>query len=146
MKTDQPPMVYSNLPLPPGRILRREIEYRGVSRNELASQMGCSAQLVDDIINADTPVTPEIASLIEKALGIKAYLWTNLEASYRATLAHNDLVAREGPIHDCHMGENCPARQTYEDDEDDEDEYTYTHDEQPSRASILRDEGEPNRA
>ena len=88
MKTEHP-RVYSNDPLPPGRILRREIEYRGVSRNELARQMGRPVELVNGVINADIPVTPDIARAIEKALGIKAYLWTNLEASYRATLAHN---------------------------------------------------------
>lgn len=134
-------MVYSNHPLSPGRILRREIEYRGISQNDLANQMGCSAQLVDDIINADTPVTPEIAGAIEKALGIKAYLWTNLEASYRATIAHNELIEREGPIHDCHMGEECPTQQNYEDDEDEDDEFAYGYDERPSSAGILRDEG-----
>ena len=102
--------------------------------------MGCSVQLVDDFINADIPVTQEIADAIEDALGIKAYLWTNLESSYQATIAHNDLVARDGLEHVCDLGEDCPSRQTYDDEDDDEDEFTA--DEQPSRANILMDEGE----
>ena len=96
---------------------------------------------MDDIINADTPVTQEIANAIEKALGIKACLWMNLESSYQATIAHNDLVARDGLDHACDLGEDCPSRQTY-DDEDDDDEDEFTADEQPSRANILMDEEE----
>ena len=134
------PRVYSNQPLPPGRILRREIEHRGISRTNLATQMDTSLEAINGIINADTPVTSEIAIAIEKALNIPAYLWTNLEASYRATLAHNEIVSREGPDHACDLGQECPARQTYDDDEDDEAELT--PDEQPSRANILMDEGE----
>ena len=133
MKTERK-LVSSDHPLPPGRILRREIEYRGVSRNELARQMGRPVELVNRVINADTPVTPDIARAIEKALGIKAYLWTNLEASYRATLAHNKQVAADGPNHTCDLGDDCPTRQTYEEDEDEEDA------EIPAR--MLLDEGE----
>ena len=136
MKTEHP-RVYSNDPLPPGRILRREIEYRGVSRNELARQMGRPVELVNRVINADTPVTPDIARAIEKALGIKAYLWTNLEASYRATLAHNEQVATDGPNHTCDLGEDCPTRQTYDDDEEDE----YEQDAE-IHANFLMDEGD----
>ena len=143
MKTEQP-RVYSNMPLPPGRIIRREIEHRGISRNELADRMDCSVELVNGVINADAPVTPEIARAIEDALEIPAYLWTRLEASYRATLAHNELVERDGLDHACELGDDCPARIAYddEDDDDDEDEYAYRYDEQPASASILRDEGE----
>ena len=97
-------------------------------------------RLVNDIIDASIPVTHDIAADIEKALGIKAYLWTNLEASYRATVAHNDLVAREGPMHECHMGEDCPSRLTHL--EDDEDDGTFTYDDAPSSANVLMDEGE----
>ena len=132
MKTERK-LVSSDHPLPPGRILRREIEYRGVSREELANQMGRPVEVIDHIINADTPVTPDIARAIEKALDIKAYLWLNLEASYRATLAHNKQVAADGPNHTCDLGDDCPTRQTYEEDEDEEAEI-------PAR--MLMDEGE----
>ena len=128
--------VWSNYPVSPGSILKEEIDYRGISHRELATMMGCSKSSVDDIIAAKTAVTPNIATDIEKALGIKAYLWTNLEASYRATLAHNQLVAREGPNHTCDLGDDCPARQTYEEDEDEEDEEA----EIPAR--MLMDDGE----
>ena len=128
MQTEHP-RVYSNAPLPPGRILRREIDYRGISRTELAREMGFSVSLVEDVINADAPVTPEIANAIEQALGIPAYLWTRVEASYRATLAHNEIIEREGPFQNSEL-------------DGDDDDYTYEYDDEPSSASILRDEGE----
>ena len=130
MNTNQP-VDYDTHPLPPGRILRREIDFRGISRDSLADRMGYPVQLVNGIIDEQDPVTPEIASAIECALGIKAYLWTNLEASYRATLAHNDLVDREGA--------ECPNR--IDEDGDDEDEDDYIYDDESSRASVLRDDG-----
>ena len=133
MKTERK-LVSSDHPLPPGRILRREIEYRGVSREELANQMGRPVEVIDHIISADIAVTPCIATDIEKALGINATIWTNLEASYRATLAHNKQVAADGPNHTCDLGDDCPTRQTYEEDEDEEDA------EIPAR--MLMDEGE----
>ena len=133
MKTERK-LVSSDHPLPPGRILRREIEYRGVSREELANQMGRPVEVIDHIISADIAVTACIATDIEKALGINATIWTNLEASYRATLAHNKQVAADGANHTCDLGDDCPTRQTYEEDEDEEDA------EIPAR--MLMDDGE----
>ena len=129
--------VWSNTAIPPGNLLKREIEFRGISRNQLARLMDRTPDEIDDIIEAKTYITPSIADDIEKAIGIKAYFWTGLETTYRATLAHNEVVAREGPTHDCDLGHDCPSRQTYEDDDED-----YIYDEEPSSASILMDEGE----
>ena len=131
--------VWSTFPVSPGSILKEEIDYRGISNRQLSAMMGCSQSLIENIIDEQTPVTAKIAADIENALGIKAYIWLNLEAGFRATLAHNEIVAREGPDHACDLGEECPARQTYDDDEDG---LADTYDEQPSRANILRDEGE----
>ena len=133
MKTERK-LVSSDHPLPPGRILRREIEYRGVSREELANQVGRPVEVIDHIISADIAVTACIATDIEKALGINATIWTNLETSYRATLAHNKQVAADGPNHTCDLGDDCPTRQTYDDDEDD--------DEAEISARMLMDDGE----
>ena len=41
-----------------------------------------------------------------------------MEVGFRATLAHNELVAREGPNHARDLGEDCPSLQTYDDDEE----------------------------
>ena len=91
--------VWSNYPVSPGSILKEEIDYLGISHRELATMMDCSNSLVDDIIAERAPVTSQIAINIEKALGIKAYIWTNLETSYRITLAHNQLAARRPQPH-----------------------------------------------
>ena len=138
--TTEEQLVFSDLPVSPCSVLQEEIEARGISAGQLSSLMGRPIALVLDILDERSAVTPEIADDIENALGIKAYFWLNLEAGFRATLAHNELVARQGPDHTCHLGEDCPSRQTYQDDQDDEDELT--PDEQPSPANIRMDEGE----
>ena len=128
-------LVWSDHPLPPGRVLRREIEAREMTITELAELTRRSSGEIDGVINARVAVTDAIASDLERALGIPAYLWIRLEAGYRATLAHNELVAREGPIHTCDLGENCPTQQTYEDEEDEKEESEIS-------AHMLMDEGE----
>ena len=62
-----------------------------------------------------------------------------MEVGFRATLAHNELVAREGPNHACDLDEDCPTQQTYDDDEADEEESEIS-------AGILMDEGESSLA
>ena len=97
--------------------------------------MGHPQSLIEDIISERTTVTTEIADDIERALGIDSQFWLNMEAGFRATLAHNELVARAGPNHACDLGEDCPTLQTYDDDEADEEESEIS-------AGILMDEGE----
>ena len=127
-------LVFSDLPVSPGSVLLEEIQARGVTAEKLACLMERSVASVLGILDERIPVTPDIATDIEKALGIKAYLWLNLEAGYRATLAHNKQVAADGANHTCDLGDDCPTRQTYDDDEEDE--------EAEIPAQMLMDEGE----
>ena len=79
--------VYSDLPIPPGEILEEELEARGMTQRELAARLGRPAQAVNEIIKAKKAITPETALGLERALGIDAHFWVNLEATYRLTLA-----------------------------------------------------------
>ena len=87
--TTKYPRVWSDLPIPPGEILVEELAARGMTRKELAAQLGCSAQAVDEIIRAEKAITPDTARGLEKVLGIAADFWLNLESTYRLTLARN---------------------------------------------------------
>lgn len=78
--------LFSDLPIPPGENLAEEIEARGMSLEDIASILGMSEQLVADIIRGEQPITGEIASGLEKAIGVRAGFWTGLEANYRETL------------------------------------------------------------
>ena len=80
---------FSDMPIPPGEVLEEELEARGMTQKELAARLDRPAQVINEIIKAKKAITPETAIGLEKALGIDAYFWTNLEGDYRMTLARN---------------------------------------------------------
>ncbi len=88
MTTSNEPL-YSNLAIPPGEGLLEEIEFRGISPQELAATLGLSVDAMNEVITGDRAITPDIAASLESTLDIPAQLWLNLEARYRATIARN---------------------------------------------------------
>ncbi len=83
----------------PGNILKEEIEYRGMSQNDLASLMGRPPEIINDIILGKEEITQTTATEIQEALGISAQFWLNLEATYQVTLAKQEvLVSSTVPI------------------------------------------------
>ena len=80
---------FSDLPVPPGEILAKEIEDRGMTQKELASRLERPAQAINEIIKAKKAITADTAIGLEKALGIEAHYWSRLEADYRMSLARN---------------------------------------------------------
>ena len=82
------PRLFSDLAIPPGETLAEELEVRGMTQEELASRMGCSPQVIDEVVRAEKAIMPEIASALGKALGGSSQFWTNLEEHYRITLEH----------------------------------------------------------
>lgn len=98
--TTEHPRVWSDLPIPPGEALAEELAVRGMTGKELAAQLGRPAEMVDAIIRAEQVIDPDTARGLEKALGIAADFWLNLESTYRLTLARNrereSLAARAG--------------------------------------------------
>jgi addiction module HigA family antidote len=71
----------------PGETLLETLETRGMSQAELARRLGCSVKLVNEIIQAQTVITPEIAGQLEQALRVPASFWLNMEQYYREFLA-----------------------------------------------------------
>ena len=86
--TTKTPRVFSDLAIPPGESLAEELEVRGMTHEELASRMGCSPQVVDEIVRAERAITPDIAAGLGQALGIDGQFWINFEEHYRMTLEH----------------------------------------------------------
>ena len=82
------PHVYPDLAIPPGEVLAEELEVRGMTQQELADRIGCSPQVIDEIVRAERAITPEIATGLGKALGIESQFWINFEEHYRMTLEH----------------------------------------------------------
>jgi len=71
----------------PGKILGETLKARSISQSELASRCGLSEKHVSQIINGKASVSSETALLFERALGIRASLWMNLESSHRLHIA-----------------------------------------------------------
>jgi len=86
LKGVDPRMIANNLtsyePSHPGEILKDEIDYRGISQRKLATKMGVSYSVLNEVLNAKRPVTTEYALLFEAALGIDAEPLVGMQAEY----------------------------------------------------------------
>lgn len=77
----------SDLPVHPGEMLEEEIDFVGMTQQELARRMGRPPQVVNEIIRGKKSVTHDTAVELEKVLGVPAHMWTNLQSTYNFTLA-----------------------------------------------------------
>ncbi len=66
----------------PGEHIKDELEARGMSQKELASKMGVSKSEVSQLVNGHRNISALAAVLLEKALGIDAEFWMNLQVRY----------------------------------------------------------------
>jgi HTH-type transcriptional regulator/antitoxin HigA len=66
----------------PGEHLAEHIETRGWSQAEFARVAGLSPKLVSTIISGDNPVSADTAIKLERVLGVKAYIWTRIQANW----------------------------------------------------------------
>jgi addiction module HigA family antidote len=86
LKGVDPRMIANNLtpyePTHPGEVLKEEIEYRGISQRKLATRMGISYTLLNEVLNCKRPVLTEYALLFEAALGIEADMLVKMQARY----------------------------------------------------------------
>ena len=78
---------YANDMLPgdithPGEILKEELDAREMSQQDLADKIKMSKSEISLLLNGHRNITPSIAVLLEKALGIDAELWMNLQMKY----------------------------------------------------------------
>ena len=89
-----PQMIANNMmpsnPVHPGKLLKEEIEYRGITQKQLAQQMGVSYSVLNEILNGKRPVSIEYALYLEAVLGIDAQLWIQMQADYNLQVAKND--------------------------------------------------------
>jgi HTH-type transcriptional regulator / antitoxin HigA len=66
----------------PGQHLEEYLDFRGWSQAEFHRVSGLSTKLISEIINKKNPVTPETAIVLERVLGLKAYIWLRLQESW----------------------------------------------------------------
>jgi len=70
----------------PGNILKRELEARGWTQNDLAAIIGRPPQVISEIISGVKQITPETACELAEAFGTSPDFWMNLETNYRLHL------------------------------------------------------------
>lgn len=86
------------VPIHPGRVLRRELEARGLSANALSRALRVPSGRVVDILNAKRRISAETALRLGRYFGNDALFWINLQAQYDLAVAERKIgkqVARE---------------------------------------------------
>ena len=72
-----------DLVLPPGDTLMEVLQERGMTQAELATRTGLSTKHINQIVKGRAPITADTALLLERATGVAARVWSNLEVAYR---------------------------------------------------------------
>ena len=71
-----PQMIANNLksfkPTHPGEVLKDELEFRGISQRGLAKHIGISYSAFNEMLNGKRSLSPELALMMEAALGVDA--------------------------------------------------------------------------
>ena len=66
----------------PGRVLKAELEARGVSANQLALKIRVPANRITSILRGERAVTAETGLRLGRFLGTGAAFWMNLQTAY----------------------------------------------------------------
>ena len=75
--------IYSDIAIPPGKILLDTIKALSISLDELARLMDLPTQELTSIIEGKKEITAGTAAQLEDVLGTPAKIWLNLERDYQ---------------------------------------------------------------
>ena len=89
-----PQMIANNLkpfqPTHPGEVLKDELEYRGISQRGLAKEIGISYSAFNGMLNGKRSLSPELAMMMEAALGVDAAPLLGMQNEYDMLMAERD--------------------------------------------------------
>lgn len=74
----------------PGRLLKRELEARGLSANRLALDIGVPSERVTDILNGRRSITADTAVRLGLYFGNGASFWIGLQSRYDIARVERD--------------------------------------------------------
>jgi addiction module HigA family antidote len=74
----------------PGRLLKRELEARGLSANRLAIDLGVPSGRITDILNGRRGITADTAVRLGRYFGNRAQLWLDLQGQYDIALVERE--------------------------------------------------------
>ena len=66
----------------PGELIRDELRERKMTQRQLSEETGIKPSILCDTIHGKRPVSINVAIALEKALGIPAQIWINLQTQY----------------------------------------------------------------
>lgn len=78
----------------PGQHLASVLAKRGMSQAELAARISRPQKTINEIVKGKAAITPDTALQLERALGISAKAWNELEANYQLLRAEQRDRAR----------------------------------------------------
>ena len=82
---------------PPGRLLKRELEARGLSANRLALDIGVPSGRITEILNGRRAITADTALRLGRYFDNAPLFWLNLQGQHdlaRAERDHGEEIAR----------------------------------------------------
>jgi len=79
-----PPIVH------PGRLLKRELEARGLSANRLALDLGVPSGRITDILNGRRSITADTAVRLGRYFGNSPQFWLGLQGQYEIAVVERD--------------------------------------------------------
>jgi addiction module HigA family antidote len=71
----------------PGYTLLEVLNSVGMTQAQLADRTGRPRKTINEIVKGKSQITPDTAIQLERALGVPAAFWNNLERQYRETVA-----------------------------------------------------------
>ena len=66
----------------PGELIKDELKERKLTQKELSEMTGIKPSVLSETINGKRSVSLNVAVALEKALGISAEVWMNLQTQY----------------------------------------------------------------
>lgn len=82
----------------PGRILKRELEYRKLSANKLALSLRVPSGRITQLLNGQRGISAESALRLAQYFGNSPQFWMNLQTQYELAVTENkigDIICSE---------------------------------------------------
>lgn len=92
-------MIANNLkpfqPTHPSEVLKEELEFRGISQRGLARDLGISYSVLNEVLNGKRSLSPELAMMMEAALGVDAAPLLAMQNEYDMLMAERNELFME---------------------------------------------------
>lgn len=92
----------------PGELIKDELKERGLTQKRLSEITGIQASVISETITGKRSISLNMAIALEKALGIPADMWMNLQTQYNLDTAN--IAERENQRETVSVTINIPAR------------------------------------